>query len=104
MLNDFIRQHLAHIRTAGRITHGAGATAHQADGTMTCPLHVSHGHERYEMTRMQAVSSGIKTYIKGNLLLIKQFPQFLLIGALGYKAAFFQNVKYVRQPTRSFIL
>jgi hypothetical protein len=58
---------------------------------------MGHSHKGDEMPCMETVCSGIETYVEGNLLLVKNLAQFLLIGALGNEATLFQCVKYVSQ-------
>jgi hypothetical protein len=88
MLDVFIGEHLAHVRTAGRVTNSARAAAYEADGTVAGTLHMSHCHKGNKMSCMEAVSGRVKTNIERHALLIEKFPQFCFIGALGDKAAF----------------
>ena len=93
VLNILIRQHPAHIGTAGRVTYSTCAATHQADRTMTCPLHVRHYHQPQKMPHMQAVRRRVKAHVKGHLFIGKHAADLVLVGTLGYVAPFLQNIK-----------
>ena len=60
VMDEFRREHLAHLIFAARITNHARTAAHEDNGTMTGTLHMGHDHKSDEMTYMKLSAVGSK--------------------------------------------
>ena len=98
VLDRLLCEHLAKIRSAGRITDHACAAAEKGDRLVAGHLKPLHEAERHKVSYMKAVRSGIETDIESSLSGINEFPDLLFICHLRDQAArlqFFINLHYL---------
>ena len=98
VLDRLLCEHLAKIRSAGRITDHACAAAEKGDRLVAGHLQPLHEAERHKVSYMKAVRCGIETDIESSLSGINEFPDLLFICHLRDQAArlqFFINLHYL---------
>ena len=62
--------------------------ADKRNRTMSVVLHMAHNNHLQKVTHMQAVSCGVKAYIKRDLLISEKLADFFLMRCLRNKSAF----------------
>ena len=87
MLDRLRCQHLAHIRTSGRIADHAGAAAKYCDRLVACHLQTFHQAQCHEMTYMKAVCGRVKTDIENSFSFVDQFFDLFFVCNLGDQAS-----------------
>ena len=85
------RHHLTHICLSAWVADHTCTAAYQSNGTMTCPLHMSHSHKRDEMTDMEAVRRRIKSNIERDFLFFQHLAQ-AFVCYLFYKSSLTEDV------------
>ncbi len=92
VLDEFRRQHLAHLVLAARVADHARAAAQKDDGTVAGPLHMGHHHEGDEVTHMETVRGRVEADIERDLLFFEEFTHFFFMGQLFQVATFLERV------------
>ena len=86
--------HFPHFAFSTWVSNHGCTTTQDGYRTVSCPLHMGHGHHRQHMPNMQTICGWIETSIKSDLFFGKQFEKRFLVSCLFNKSPFLQNLKY----------